>query len=129
MAERAGAAGAVEVPRRGEGDALRMRDRLPGRESAPRPAARAAENPPRGEPQPERAQRGTRVVRLHSLPGRERLKVGGLQRNAGFKVALERQLALREGVLSVRANIVTGKLVLIYEERRYRRGVLGLVRR
>jgi Ca2+-transporting ATPase len=108
---------------------MRMRNRIPRSEATNGRSARATAHAEGSEPGPRRAKAGAGVVRVHVLPGRERLKVAGLQRNPSLKRALEARLAVRQGVISVRANISTGSVVLEFDERRYRHGVLGLARR
>ncbi len=52
---------------------------------------------------------------VHHLPGRLRLKLPALKRNAAYAQALQTSLSTVPGVLAVRANTLTGSLLISYD--------------
>jgi Ca2+-transporting ATPase len=57
----------------------------------------------------------TRISLLHQTPGRIRLQVAGLYRNAKQKARLEQGLRLAPGIQRVSANQFTGTLLVVFE--------------
>ncbi|MGK2873622.1 MAG: HMA2 domain-containing protein [Alphaproteobacteria bacterium] len=68
------------------------------------------------------------VVPIHvAVSGRVRLKVAGLDRNAGFAQTLERLLPGRSGIHAVTANVRTGNLLVHFDPERSVDGIIEAV--
>jgi len=68
------------------------------------------------------------IVPVHvAVSGRARLKVVGLDRNAGFAQTLERRLPGRSGIRTVTANVRTGNLLVHFDPERSVEGIIQAV--
>ncbi len=58
---------------------------------------------------------GSEYGYLHSIEGRLRIKVPGVKRSPATAALIERQLGQQEAIREVRANPITGNVLVLYE--------------
>jgi hypothetical protein len=56
------------------------------------------------------------TLAFHHVPGRLRVRLSGLKRNARAAALLRTELAAIEGIRSVSANAIRGNIVIHYDE-------------